>query len=370
MEEDFDPYKKWFGIRPNEQPPNHYRLLGIEAFEEDRDVVSAAAEQRTVFLRNVSVGPRGPIAQRMLNEVAAAKICLLDREKKEPYDASLREQLAAEIAPPIVSGPLPQVVNPAIERINNNPPLVSTKRSERVHKRPPRNSRFVVFGAIVGLVVIGAGASFLLRPPDGDTDVPPHGNGKVGKAVTEVLESVAEPIDLLAKIDPAVDAVHGQWRLADEELVSPYTAGARINIPFDEIPEEYDLDIEVLHVWGYSLSVGLVTGEHRFNVAFDVNKEGVWLSGLTLLDGKLVQDNPQSYREEVFEDGSAAKIQIRVRKTGVQVVADNEEIVDWEGEYSRLTLWEKFREGDHGGFFIVANHAENKIVKFELTPRK
>ena len=25
----FDPYRKWLGIPPQEQPPNHYRLLGI-----------------------------------------------------------------------------------------------------------------------------------------------------------------------------------------------------------------------------------------------------------------------------------------------------------------------------------------------------
>jgi hypothetical protein len=25
----FDPYHVWLGIPPHEQPPNHYRLLGI-----------------------------------------------------------------------------------------------------------------------------------------------------------------------------------------------------------------------------------------------------------------------------------------------------------------------------------------------------
>ena len=28
LQEKFDPYHIWLGIPPEEQPPNHYRLLG------------------------------------------------------------------------------------------------------------------------------------------------------------------------------------------------------------------------------------------------------------------------------------------------------------------------------------------------------
>ena len=31
--ENFDPYHKWLGISPKDQPPHHYRLLGIDLFE-------------------------------------------------------------------------------------------------------------------------------------------------------------------------------------------------------------------------------------------------------------------------------------------------------------------------------------------------
>ena len=33
MSESFDPYHKWLGISPKDQPPNHYRLLAIDEFE-------------------------------------------------------------------------------------------------------------------------------------------------------------------------------------------------------------------------------------------------------------------------------------------------------------------------------------------------
>ena len=52
----FDPYHKWLAIPPEEQPPNHYRLLALPLFEWDADVIESAAEQRTVFLRSFQTG--------------------------------------------------------------------------------------------------------------------------------------------------------------------------------------------------------------------------------------------------------------------------------------------------------------------------
>jgi len=50
MPASFDPYHKWLGIPPEDQPPNLYRLLGIRRFENDPDVIEAAADQRTIHL--------------------------------------------------------------------------------------------------------------------------------------------------------------------------------------------------------------------------------------------------------------------------------------------------------------------------------
>ncbi len=35
----FAPYHKWLGIPPADQPANHYRLLGLNLFESDPDVI-------------------------------------------------------------------------------------------------------------------------------------------------------------------------------------------------------------------------------------------------------------------------------------------------------------------------------------------
>ena len=41
----FDPYHKWLGIPPKDQPPNHYRLLGVDLFESDPDVIDAGGSE-------------------------------------------------------------------------------------------------------------------------------------------------------------------------------------------------------------------------------------------------------------------------------------------------------------------------------------
>ena len=77
MSETFDPYHLWLGIPPKEQPANHYRLLGIDLFEGNPEVIENAADQRMVHLRSFQIGKQADFSQKLLNEVAAAKVCLL-----------------------------------------------------------------------------------------------------------------------------------------------------------------------------------------------------------------------------------------------------------------------------------------------------
>ncbi|MBC8350770.1 MAG: hypothetical protein H8E66_02205 [Planctomycetes bacterium] len=107
MSDSFDPYHVWLGIPPEEQPPDHYRLLGLRQFEENRDVISHAAEQRMSHLRSMQAGPRSEQTQIILNQLAAARASLLTPDQKSAYDAKLHDQskpksLSANV-PPIPS---------------------------------------------------------------------------------------------------------------------------------------------------------------------------------------------------------------------------------------------------------------------------
>ncbi len=107
MDKSFDPYYKWLGIPPHDQPPHHYRLLGIEVFESDRDVIDAAANRVMSYLKDLAVADEAQYSQKLLNEVSRARLCLLNPQKKAAYDAELQGQRAARSgARPMVAGDL------------------------------------------------------------------------------------------------------------------------------------------------------------------------------------------------------------------------------------------------------------------------
>ena len=87
---EFDPYHRWLGIPASEQPANHYRLLGLALFEADADVIESAAIRQTTHVRSHALGSHGDTTQTVLNQIAEAKITLLNPEKKKQYDEGLR----------------------------------------------------------------------------------------------------------------------------------------------------------------------------------------------------------------------------------------------------------------------------------------
>jgi len=135
MDADFDPYQEWLGIDPNNGPPNHYQLLGLNNFESDAQAIRDAADHRMSQIRRFQTGPRGMRTQRILNELAAAKLCLLDVRMKVTYDAVIQGQTSAlrdrdlderwhadELLPPTVGGGEPTAAPP--------PPPVATKPND------------------------------------------------------------------------------------------------------------------------------------------------------------------------------------------------------------------------------------------------
>ncbi len=107
MTKPFDPYLRWLGIRDPERPPNHYRLLGVAYYESDAEVLINAADRQMSHVRTFQAGKHSAESQKLLNELAAAKVCLLNPDKKAAYDAQLRAKQAAELAahtPPDLPG--------------------------------------------------------------------------------------------------------------------------------------------------------------------------------------------------------------------------------------------------------------------------
>jgi hypothetical protein len=157
----FDPYYLWLGIRDAERPPNHYRLLGLDPFEEDLQVISMAADRQMAHLRTFQNGPHAGASQQLLNEVALARVCLLDAERKRVYDQQLlvkktTDRLAAAQAP---NGPSrTQAVDAALEAPEVRP---------RIQVASPRVAARPVAGSTTAPVVLG-------RPGRGNRDQLPR----------------------------------------------------------------------------------------------------------------------------------------------------------------------------------------------------
>ncbi|MCA9246836.1 MAG: hypothetical protein KDA42_06960 [Planctomycetales bacterium] len=206
MSEEFDPYRKWLGIPKSEQPPSHYRLLAIGELEDDPDVISNAADRCMAHVRTFQSGPYAAYSQQILNELAAARLCLLTPDQKAAYDKQLRAAkkkapvrvreaspaaapTAVPVAQPIAQpGPVaeaipvapqalpaqgasPQPVGPqAVAASTADPiPLVTgaaTKKSSATVARKPRKKSSPVpiligVAVVIGGIVVGV---FATRP--------------------------------------------------------------------------------------------------------------------------------------------------------------------------------------------------------------
>ena len=118
MDESFDPYLRWLGIPPEEQPAHHYRLLEIATFEARAEIIAAAADRQMAHVRKMQTSPHGRKTQQILNELSTARICLLDTQRKTQYDAELRAKLAPP-APP--TPPVTTMIHATPPVVNENP---------------------------------------------------------------------------------------------------------------------------------------------------------------------------------------------------------------------------------------------------------
>jgi len=225
----FDPYHKWLGIPPAEQPPHHYRLLGIAPFEPDLDVIEAAADRQMTYVRQCATGPYMKESQQLLNELSAARVCLLNPARKQAYDRELKARLAPAKSPePAVSRPrvtrIPAKQQPVDDDgVDDEFAMVVRERPvlERPAGRgnlslPPRRGRskknarpqpYLIWGgaAGLGLLLLWVFIHIITRP--GVAANQPAANGVAAGAPAEPAPAAAKrPPAAVSKEPPAVAA--------------------------------------------------------------------------------------------------------------------------------------------------------------------
>ena len=184
-----DPYHRWLGIPPAAQPANHYRLLGLAVFEDDPEVIRDAAARQMAHVRTYHLGQHLELSQKILNELGAAKACLLNPRKKAAYDAGLRtdqhpepmdERKPAE-PPPVSAEFLVSVEKQAprirIERPRFNRPRFNGKKPPALVWIAAGAAALFVFLSVVLYVTTGKGSiKIVLNDPEADVEVRINGD--------------------------------------------------------------------------------------------------------------------------------------------------------------------------------------------------
>lgn len=157
------------GIGPREQPPSHYRLLGLAPFESRPEAIEGAADQQTARLRGLS--ETDPAVQQVLREVAAARLTLMQPARKLAYDDTLR-------------GVRPGAPAGGVAGQQSLPDVLAQRPAAPA---PPSRKKQLVIAAVA--VAALASAAMLLMP---QKPPPPQPDGKLHLAWEEPLRRDAE----------------------------------------------------------------------------------------------------------------------------------------------------------------------------------
>ncbi len=154
MSASFDPYHKWLGIPPKDQPPNHYRLLGIERFEDDAEVIEAAANRVMAYLHEVAAGDASGQSQTLLNEISAARICLLNQRRKTDYDQKLKADRHS--APPPENRAVRATTGrPTVGRPTAGTTLPADATRQTSSVAPRKRTWIMVLGVLLAIGLLG-----------------------------------------------------------------------------------------------------------------------------------------------------------------------------------------------------------------------
>jgi tetratricopeptide (TPR) repeat protein len=126
MSADF--YTEWLELPPGPRPPDYYTLLGVKVFCRDQDIIERAARRQLTRLDEFALYPdrdTRDAVQDMMNEVARARVDLVNPKRCLAYDRKLAQKLGVASPPAVeaetqnIPPPIPQAQVP----IEHKPPL-------------------------------------------------------------------------------------------------------------------------------------------------------------------------------------------------------------------------------------------------------
>ncbi len=197
--------------------------------------------------------------------------------------------------------------------------------------------------------------------------VPVSGTGRPLRIAAPAYKPPPIPknaVDLLALVDPAKDAVKGDWTKDAEGLRCPGGDHIRLMIPYVP-PDEYDVHYDVERVQGVDgLLLGLSRGNFQWAATLDSQPGAGYKAGLESLDG----GGPATVTGPLFQNGVVARVEAKVRKSGVTVTVDGRPAIDFKGATSRLSLPDGWKVGNPKAMFLAAWGTSYRFRKIALVP--
>jgi len=287
MSDVFDPYYEWLGISPKDQPPNHYRLLALDLLEESPNVISHAASRQMTYVRTFQNGDHAEESQKLLNQISAAKLCLLRPQTKAAYDGRLRSELSVHSAD--------QPAEPAID-------------VPRRRRRAPLLAGLLAVAALAAASwgIVSNSDRFLASENDGQSS-----RSNEGMDTDAMDNGTAEPVPpQTASIPPEAERWNGNWYWFPNQelgLAEARRFADRYNARFLIISSDEETSFVFPRIHGKTF-----LGIHR-------NASGVWTNAA---------GRPQAYLRWSFDEPS-------VDEAGAIVVVD--ESVEWFSELESST---------------------------------
>lgn len=224
MAEPLNVYLKWLGIPLHQQPPHSYRLLGIELFESDLDIIAHAADRQMAHIRTLSTGEHAALAQQLLNEIAAARVKLLNPQKKVTYDTLLQADLVGLQGQP----------NQAYSTIGYEvPPEINAEDDEPLESIW-KNPLVLSTAAFCCVLVVGICTALYLR-------------SRPSATVADVVAQTVPPVELAQPVSPGEAAevpVEKEEKAPPPSEPAPETTEATVpspsekTTPADFVPEK------------------------------------------------------------------------------------------------------------------------------------
>lgn len=388
MSKTFDPYHKWLGIPPHDQPPNDYRLLGLSPFEDDETVIENAADARMRHIRTFASGPRGKISQRILAELTSARNRLLDADKRAAYDKKLRAEFVdpKEVEAPPELKALPD--DNGFEELESlealSPVKVSASRRRGPSYRPRKKvgHSFMLF-AVVGLVVFGlvlaggvVGVLWVIlnrTSTDGGSREGPEARApreefNSGTSTRQNPRTEVEYDDILASIDVPDDVLMGNVSKTSGGDLTTGSDWCVVRIR-DSPPIYYELVTEVTRLSGRDgISLGVTYRGRQFAIVIDGFSDQGYRSGLNLVDAHtLVQPrNFTSRQGRLLTNGRPSTIRCLFLRDRLEVYVDDQQIVSYDESPGRLSLRRQLSVAGQGPLFFSTWYSSFRVSRFDV----